>query len=383
MEAKNEKQGLLEERSEPLSNDPFRSCYFRDQTKIIHSCAFRRLKDKTQVFGAPENDHICTRVEHVLHVAAVAKSICHGFNNSYHTLGEHFDEDLAFAIGLGHDLGHAPFGHTGEKVLNEKLSKSGKHFMHELNGYRMVEKIERLNLTFAVKDGIMCHNGEEFEQCLKPAETINDLESITSRKDLVPSTLEGCVVRFSDKIAYFGRDIEDALSAKLIEEKDIPGTIKKGIGYSNKMIINYLIGDLVKNSSKKYGICLSDNAYELMGELKRFNYEHIYHHKKLKNIQKTCEIIVHYLYDYVYDLQRENDWEIDRYSQEGAHHIDMVFGDYLRNQKQFYMEEKKQKCWTEGQLAEQITVDFISGMTDVFAIRAYKDLVIPSVFNSI
>ena len=191
-------------------NEDVRGDFFRDQTAIIHCSAFRRMKHKTQVFYAPKNDHICTRIEHVMHVATIAKSICMGLNSN----GWELDLEMAFAIGLGHDLGHAPFGHDGESVLN-KLMGGNMAFVHEIHSYRVVEYLanqgQGLNLTYGVKDGIVTHNGEKFEQKLKPDSKLKDLDKVVNRS-VLPSSYEGCIVRFADKIAYLGRDIEDAVA---------------------------------------------------------------------------------------------------------------------------------------------------------------------------
>ena len=232
-------------RTKPVKPD-IRAEYFRDQTKIIHSYPFRRLKHKAQVFYAPDNDHICTRMEHVLHVATIAATICRGLNHSGQDWA--LDTELAYAIGLGHDLGHAPFGHEGEKELAAKLG-APKAFMHELNSYRVVEHLanhgQGLNLTYAVKDGIICHNGEDFNQNgLKPSPAANDLENIRERA-YMPCTYEGCIVRLSDKIAYLGRDVEDAVTAGFITKKDLPKSTAKALGESNTDIISNLIADVV------------------------------------------------------------------------------------------------------------------------------------------
>src|SRR4030042_5051200 len=193
---------ILKKRTHPKKVD-IRGDYYRDQTAIIHSLPFRRLKKKTQVFFAPTNDHICTRIEHVLHVNSVATTICKGLD---------LDIELAQAIAMGHDLGHPPFGHVGEKVLNEIQKTIGKSFIHEIYSYRIVEHIankgQGLNLCYAVKDGIISHCGEKYEQFIKPDFIIFDLEQIKDRNKY-PCTFEGCVVRISDKISYLGRDIED------------------------------------------------------------------------------------------------------------------------------------------------------------------------------
>lgn len=241
----------LERRSHARKED-MRGAYYRDQTAIIHSRPFRRLKHKTQVFFSPDDDHVCTRIEHVLHVASIAATICRGLNSKEKSNWK-LNEDLAYSIGLGHDLGHTPFGHAGESELFRLLGRENA-FIHEINSYRVVEKLTNhgkgLNLTYAVKDGILCHNGEKFERSIKPDQKVKKLDEIKDRKNL-PSTYEGCIVRFSDKIAYLGRDVEDAIIAGFIAQEDIPNEIKSQIGTSNGEIIDYLVQDLIENSHEE------------------------------------------------------------------------------------------------------------------------------------
>lgn len=350
-----------------------RGCYFRDQTAIIHSTAFRRLKNKTQVFFAPENDHICTRIEHVLHVATIARSICKGLIMN----GWNLDIDLAYAIGLGHDLGHTPFGHAGEYALNKKLGGNNA-FIHEINSYRQVQYLANngkgLNLTYGVKDGIICHNGETDEQSLKPSQYKNNLDEIKDRK-IKPSSYEGCIMRFSDKIAYLGRDIEDAFVAGFIKEKDIPASVKKILGNRNGQIINTLILDIIDNSKDKDFIGFSDEKYELITNLKKFNYEKIYNHPTLKNYDKFCDKIINDLFDYLANLYTSNGKNYDAYK-ESSITLSKTFGEYLFSMKDFYVNNQDQ--------TEIIVTDYISGMTDIFALQAIKQITIPdsiSFFN--
>ena len=194
-----------------------RGPYYRDTTAILHSSPFRRLKHKTQVFFAPSNDHICTRMEHVLHVASIAAAICR-------PLG--LDSEMAWAIGLGHDLGHTPFGHVGERIISKLSEERGLgKFEHEINSLRVVDFLSNngngLNLTYAVRDGIVCHNGESIRVRIKPTGTVRDLEAVTEREGLIPSTAEGAVVRFSDSIAYLGRDWEDAYRLGILKGKGL------------------------------------------------------------------------------------------------------------------------------------------------------------------
>lgn len=246
---------------------PIRGDFFRDQIAIIHSMPYRRLKHKTQVFFSPENDHVCTRIEHVMHVATIGATICKGLNKHDWDL----NPEMTFAMGLGHDLGHAPFGHAGETALNKKLKGDFK-FIHEVNSYRVVQYLANggkgLNLTNGVKDGIINHNGEQFVQSLKPQNNTNDLDAIKDRKSIA-SSYEGVIIRFSDIIAYLGRDIEDTVLAGFIKLSDIPNEIKDYIGNTNGDIINSLIIDIIKSSKDSDCIGFSDEMFNTLKILKK------------------------------------------------------------------------------------------------------------------
>lgn len=335
--------------------------YFRDQTKIIHSQPFRRLKSKTQVFAAPDNDHICTRIEHVLHVATIAVSVCKGLNR---TGNWKLDEELAYAIGLAHDLGHAPFGHEGERALAKKIAPAP--FMHELNGYRVVEHLanygEGLNLTYAVKDGIICHCGEDFNNnALKPATVPNDLETIKDRRHL-SSTYEGCIVRLADKIAYLGRDIEDAVRERIITQQQVPLMLQKELGKNNGEIINTLVMDLTENSKDKDYIGFSNAKFELMVSLKNFNYQYIYNHPSLTEQRSVLQKAVGELFDYYMEL-------FAKHGLEGGYHKEQKetaqnFGRYINAMKTVYKKD--------GIYPQQIITDYIAGMTDSFALNCIE-----------
>lgn len=364
---------ILKKRTYERSED-IRGCYYRDETAIIHSRPFRRLKHKTQVFFSPDDDHVCTRVEHVLHVASIAKTICKGLKEKF---GENceLDEDLAYSIGLGHDLGHAPFGHAGEDELSRMLERK---FCHEINSYRVVEKIANngkgLNLTYAVKDGIICHNGEVFEQSIKPNFTIKNLDSINDRTNY-PLTWEGCIVRFSDKIAYLGRDIEDALVAGFIVDSDIPENIKAKIGSNNSEIINHLILDLVYNSTETE-LSFSNECFKLLCDLRDYNYKQIYDHPTIREYKEYCRRIISNVYNYLSDLYSNNMFDIEFYKKSHMN-VDKYFGRYLENMNDFYNTEKKENNLNEGDLKKLILSDYISGMTDKFAIDFMKEISIP------
>lgn len=345
-----------------------RGDYFRDQTAIIHSMPFRRLKNKTQVFFAPKNDHVCTRIEHVLHVATIAATICKGLNQN--NKDWNLDIDLAYAIGLGHDLGHAPFGHAGEETLNNIL-KEDDSFIHEINGYRVVEYVANngkgLNLTYVVKDGIMCHNGESFEQNIQPSTKINKLDEIKDKKNK-PCSYEGCIVRMADKIAYLGRDVEDAYVAGAIGKKNIPGPILRELGSTNGEIIDTLVEDIICNSKDKDFIGFSNEKFSFFKELMDFNYKYIYNNEIIVNYKKMCSKLIETLFNYLAELYDKNGYNIDKYLKSGID-VDRHFGNYVKKLESFYKEEG---CGTK-----RIVTDYVSGMTDIYALDCMKQITIP------
>lgn len=346
--------------------------YFRDQTKIIHSLPFRRLKHKTQVFFAPNNDHICTRIEHVLHVATIAATICRGLNSSGNW---NLSEDMAYAIGLAHDLGHAPFGHEGERALSKCVFPGS--FSHEINSYRVIEKLanygEGLNLTFAVKDGVLHHCGEDFyNNELRPAAKLNDLESHKAHSDM-PNTYEGCIVRLSDKIAYLGRDAEDAVKAKFIAKDALPPAVRERIGETNGEIINTLVIDLIENCKDKDFIGFSKEKFEIADELRKFNYENIYYNENMRERKDLIDKYIKEMFDYFMKLFGKNKYNYAAYAAEKKDAA-KAFGNYLSSMKNVYKEQLF--------MGETAAVDYISGMTDGFALQTIKDLIyIPISFD--
>ncbi len=348
-------EDILTQRRDPRVEDS-RGPYFRDQTAIIHSTPFRRLKHKTQVFFVPENDHVCTRIEHVLHVATIAATICKGLNS----LGWGLSTELAYAASLGHDLGHAPFGHSGERVLNSKVEGG---FCHESHSLRVVDFIARngngLNLTYGVRDAILCHNGERFEQYLEPTHTKVELGD-KNGKNPIPSTWEGCIVRFSDKIAYLGRDIEDALTLGVIERTDVPKEISKHLGDSNGEIINTLVLDIIQNTAQIGKAGFSDEKFEIIKKLRNFNYERIYQSPSKMFYETDCLFKMNSLYDYLDDGYGVIiDGRINN-------EVDSAFFKYYHNMKEAYA--------THNTSNNQILVDYIAGMTDNYAVSSYEDL---------
>ena len=244
------------------SKEDIRPAFFHDADRIIHSSCYSRYIDKTQVFYLIKNDHISHRVLHVQLVSKIARTIGRFLN---------LNEDLIEAIALGHDVGHTPFGHNGEKIVSKFCKeKSGEKFEHNIQSFRLFHELENkgkgLNLTVQVLDGIICHNGEivsekyEYDSYKTKEDLLNDYRNALlgkkTSKEMKPMTLEACVMRISDVIAYLGRDIEDAIILKLIERKDIPLNIVRLIGNNNKDLINNLITDLINNSYGKNYISL-------------------------------------------------------------------------------------------------------------------------------
>ncbi|HDQ44456.1 MAG TPA: HD domain-containing protein [bacterium] len=338
-----------------------RGDYFRDQTAIIHSTPFRRLKHKTQVFFSPQNDHICTRIEHVLHVSTIATSICKGLG---------LDVELAQAIALGHDLGHAPFGHAGERILNI-LAKDCGGFIHEVHGLRVVDKLARdgkgLNLTYAVRDGIASHCGERFEKTIRPETREKDLGTIGTRQS-APLTYEGCVVRVSDIIAYLGRDIEDAVTAGLITLRDIPLNLKKSLGTTNGEIIDTLVLDVIRTSDGTEKITFSDEKFALLCQLKDFNYDKIYHHKAILESDAVISEMVEKLFRFIREQYMKYGLDFDAYQASSKRAL-RHFGESLK---------KRRGLYTNDTCPDRCVIDHISGMTDAYAIESARDLMLPT-----
>ncbi|MBN2651034.1 MAG: HD domain-containing protein [Spirochaetales bacterium] len=342
-----------------------RSQYFRDTTAIIHSYPYRRLKHKTQVFFAPKNDHICTRIEHVMHVASISATICRALD---------LDADLAWAIGLGHDLGHTPFGHLGEVILSELFPR--KNFRHEIYSLRVVDSLtnygEGLNLTYAVRDGIINHCGEKFEQTIYPDFTYKDLSAIDDRS-FYPSTWEGVVVRMSDKIAYLGRDLEDALQLGIITRQQIPDSVTKVLGADNAKIINNLVLDLIEYSLKHNVIGFSDKIFLALKDLKEFNYQNIYRSEVLSDYHNYFERILTTLHEYLtYIFHKFGFNEAGYFSEKNS--LAERFYDYVLKMRRFYEEE-------DGGF-DNVIYDYLAGMTDDYAIDCINEIMMPKSFST-
>lgn len=358
---------VLHRRRVPRPEDAtdMRGYYFRDTTAIIHSYPFRRLKQKTQVFFAPRNDHICTRIEHVMHVATVAATICRALN---------LDADLAWAIAMGHDLGHTPFGHLGEKILSRLRGIEG--FRHEIYSLRVVDHLagygRGLNLTYAVRDGIINHCGEKFEQALAPDHQEKDLSAIR-RRDHLPSTWEGVVVRMSDKIAYLGRDLEDAMQLGMIRPEELPREGRLLLGSSNSEIIDTLVNDLIRTSLERGTVGFSREVYRAFVEVKDFNYRRIYNSPALAGYHQYFERILETLFFYLHDLFERHGPEEHAYLREN-NTLAARFGDYVHKMEAFYS--------TEESPPEQVVFDYIAGMTDDFAIESVQEIMVPRRFSA-
>ena len=364
-------------RFKPKKED-VRGVFFRDQTAIVHSLPFRRLKRKTQVFFAPDNDHICTRIEHVLHVFTNSTTISKGLIDK----GWKLDLEMAQAIALGHDVGHAPFGHAGEEVLKEivkdKIDKK-RSFHHEINSLRFVdyiaEKGEGLRLTFGVRDGIVSHCGEriEEEQFIVPDWDVRKLEEI-NELGKYPSSYEGCIVRVADKISSMGRDIEDAIELGIIDAEKIPELEYLEIKSSeakyqfNRALLNKIIYDIIDTTDTEEKVGMSDDGHGFIKTINKFSIEKIYKAKKISNYKYYVKIILKNIYNSLSELFDDDKYE---FNIDDGKFIKSYqeFGDYFKTYKEFYKKVNEDKT--------QILVDYISGMSDNYAINFHKDISIP------
>ena len=344
-------------RLKPKKED-IRPAFFHDTDSIIHSNSYARYMDKTQVYSFNDHDHISRRMLHVQLVSKIARTIGRCLN---------LNEDLIEAIGLGHDIGHTPLGHTGEKYLNEvSMKELGIPFMHNLQSVRNYLYLENegrgSNLTIQVLDGMMCHNGEMLENIYEPQkktkeEFIKDFEESSKSANYAakirPMTLEGCVVRISDIIAYIGRDIEDAILLGKLKRSDIPEDIKNVLGDNNREIINSIVLDIVKNSYGKNAIVLSKEVFEAVNNLKKFNYKNIYDYANTKeDLAYYKEGINKLFYYYLEDLNNNKEKS-------------KIYKLFLSNMNEDYINNNDNK---------KIVIDFIAGMTDDYFISTLKDI---------
>ena len=361
-----------------------RSDFERDYTRIIHCNAYRRLKHKTQVFFSPENDHICTRIEHVMHVESISYTIAKylGLNT-----------ELTKAIATAHDIGHSPFGHEGERILSEISKKEiGESFWHERNGLEYVDKIElledinknkqNLNLTYAVRDGIISHCGEIDENKLKPREEYIDLKEYTMPNQFAPYTWEGCVVKVADKISYLGRDIEDAITIGILDEnlEELSQILKSKQVINNTIIINHLVQDLCTNSSPESGLCFSEETFNLVKEIKAFNYKNIYLSERIKTGRRYFNLVINEIFNTLksaYDgkntiakfekLKKVYPTVFEGFEQWLSNYWNLQRNNTFQNDIIINVENEKD--------FSKSIIYYISGMTDNFAINEYNKII--------
>ncbi|MDO5561134.1 MAG: HD domain-containing protein [Oscillospiraceae bacterium] len=346
-----------------------RPSFFHDTDRIIHSKAYTRYIDKTQVFSLFDNDHITHRVLHVQLVSKIARMIgrCLRLN-----------EDLIEAISLAHDLGHVPYGHEGERYLNEIcIENSLGYFCHNAQSVKFLMELENrgkgLNLSLQVLDGVLSHNGEIIQAKYEPdkskdwkkffTEYENCFKKNNFSRELIPMTLEGCVVRISDVIAYIGRDFEDAIKLKLINRTDLPDEVTEVLGSNNSSIINALISDIVINSFDKPYLSLSNETYSALMTLMNFNYDKIYKNPVIKNEDDKIRNMFSTLYN--------------KYSEEmnSADKTSSIFRDYIDSYEKEYIESYDDS--DKG----RIVVDYISGMTDSYFNESFEHAVLPKKFG--
>ena len=351
-----------------------RSEFERDYTRVINSKAYRRLKHKTQVFFSPENDHICTRIEHVTLVESISYTIAKYFG---------LNTELTKAIATAHDIGHSPFGHQGEKIISE-LSKDfiQKPFWHEKNGLEFVDKVELLetpegkiqplDLTYGVRDGIISHCGEINENGLKPRTEYIDLYEYEHPNQYAPYTWEGCVVKIADKLSYLGRDIEDAITLGILDKKlkELHEVLKldKDVKINNTVILNMFIKDLCENSSLENGLCFSDEKFEMLNNLKEFNYKNIYLSEKTLGSVDYFELVLNKLFWF---LSRMNFRDDDM-----KKICPVLADDFNKWLKEFFsLDINHRDIIISDNEFLQAVIYYMAGMTDNFAIEMYNKII--------
>jgi len=343
----------------------YRQAFSVDVDRILHSLAYARYIDKTQVFYLVKNDHITHRVLHVQLVSKIARTIGRFLS---------LNEDLIEAIALGHDIGHTPFGHDGERFLSEICRNHGiGYFHHNLQSVHFLEKVERKgegwNLCLQTLDGILSHDGEIHSDKLLPMTdktfAAMDREIIAKKNDpktaLIPMTLEGCLVRMADTVSYIGRDIEDAIRLKLIHRSDLPRESTSLLGDTNGTIVFNLVTDIICNSRGNPYIAFSPEVSEAVKQLKSFNLEHIYMNSRIKKHTRRIKKLFEMLFEtYLEDMinQRESS---------------MIFKQFLKDMKPSYSQ-----CHQPAEIVR----DFISGMTDRYFLSQCPESMRPVIENA-
>jgi len=337
--------------------EDIRPIFFRDIDRIIHSSGYARYIDKTQVYSFIQNDHITRRVLHVQLVSKIARTIGRSLK---------LNEDLIEAIALGHDIGHTPFGHKGESLLNEIcIKESIGYFCHNAQSVRILQDIENLNISVQTLDGILAHNGEILKKKYEynPDKTIeefkqdlyNAFNEPSYSKKIVPMTLEGCVVRLADVIAYIGRDIEDAIKVNVVTREEIPEYPASILGDNNSKIVDTLIKDIITNSFDKPYLEFSKEVFDSLMELKDWNYEKIYNSKKANVNYDHIENITKELYNYYLNRLKYVNYENE------------LQKDYITSsERTFYTFVKKMMPKEENHNVKRIIVDYIACQTDKF-----------------
>ncbi len=340
----------------PIESD-FRTNFARDIDRIINYSSFTRYINKTQVFSFKSNDNIQTRIVHVLLVSKISRTIGRALG---------LNEDLIEAIALGHDIGHIPLGHVGEKILNKiSIKELDEVFMHNIEGVRNYLCLEQnglgANLTIQTLDGILCHNGEILDNIYRPKSKTkeeflkNYYDAYLMHKKNVsfnPMTLEGCVVKISDVISYSGRDLEDAIRLNFIKREDIPVNITKVLGNTNTDIVNTLVLDVIENSKGCKYIKLSEDVYRALKDLVRFNYEYIYNKANSKEKIAYYEEMFNTLYYSYLEALEKND------------KTSSIYNNFLNNMDESYLKTNHKR----------MVIDYISLMTDTYFLNEYKKI---------
>ena len=344
---------------EPIIRPPFS----RDADRILHSRAYTRYIDKTQVFSLIENDHITHRVLHVQLVSKIGRTIGRALG---------LNEDLIEAVALGHDIGHVPFGHTGEECLDGICRREGVGaFRHNVQSVQFLDVIEDLDLTLQTLDGVLCHDGERFVGRLVPAGPLtaaslrSKCERVSGGASVLPSTMEGCVVRVADVIAYLGRDLQDAIEVGLIErdDEDLTAICRETLGIDDYRTINWtvidtLIKDIITESFGKEEVAFSDNAAEGVKQMQRFSIDHVYNHPRLTSEKEKIRGMFTALFEhYSTDLEEER-------------RDSPIYADYL--DAPWVSRE-----YRETAREEEMVRDFIAGMTDRYFSESFRAVVLP------
>ena len=369
-----------------FGTDTMRSEFDRDYTRIINCNAFKRMKNKTQVFFAPDDDHICTRMEHVNLVESISYTISNflGLNT-----------ELTKAISVGHDLGHTPFGHQGEKILSEIAVREGlEKFWHARNGLEFVDNYEllrdsegikrNLSLSYAVRDGIIGHSGAFSKDGLKPRNKYIDLKEFSKSSQFMPYTWEGCVVKIADNISYIGRDIEDAITMGLLRDTDVERFNKliEDIKITSTNIVNYLVVDLCENSNVSEGLKFSEKANQTMNRLIEFNNEKIYKHDMLKPMIRYCTLFMNELFTLLKNqFDGENTLKNLKKLKKFYPELSSEFIGWLSNYS--LIDERDEEKYnnkiifdiTNEKEYKKSIIIYLSGMTDKYIVKMYNTLI--------